>query len=142
MWWFGLRIYAVTKGNKLLTGALCVLIAAQLCFGVFSLIRAVMGSCELLDRFFVRVWTHRLPAVPVPDINIDAFRVCFLGRWRLGELLYINLAIAFGMSPLSQLQRNCTSGVLIHLTPYSPRRGIRSSRIPDRCGHSQEIEGG
>ena len=40
-------------------------------------------------------------AQPVPAINIDAFRLCIYKRWKLGELLFTNLVIFFGMvSPL------------------------------------------
>jgi len=67
----------------------------------------------------------RPPAQPLPEIDLDAFKVCFYQRWRVGELLFTNLVIAFGMSSPSNLQHDLTSGVLMRFIPHAPqRRGI------------------
>jgi len=42
---------------------------------------------------------HRPLVLLLPDINLDAFKTCIHGRWRLGELLFANTAIAFGAPP-------------------------------------------
>ena len=55
MSWFGPRVYAVTNGNKLINSVPFFLTTAQLCFGIFSVIKFALGSSKFLDRFFVRV---------------------------------------------------------------------------------------
>jgi len=72
------RIWVITEKNRLLCTVLFALIAVQLCFGVFSVVRAAM---------------HQV--FPVPDIDLDAFKVCSFGEWRFGEVFFINIALAF-----------------------------------------------
>jgi len=97
------RVYAVTSMNKLLGGALALLITAQFCFGVFSVIRAMLHPGKFLDHSSVRVRTHRLLVQPLPEIDLDVFKFCIFKRWRLGELVYYNLATFFGKSPTTTL---------------------------------------
>ena len=53
---------------------------------------------------------------------MDAYRVCFPKRWKLGELVFAGITVAFGTSSPNMI---FTLGVLIRLTPQtSPRRGI------------------
>lgn len=73
-----LRIYAITRRNRLLGGALALVIAAEMCNGIFSI-----------------VWVGLGPLEPLPEINLDAFKICIYKRWRLGELVYYNMAIFF-----------------------------------------------
>ncbi|KAF9647537.1 hypothetical protein BDM02DRAFT_3116882 [Thelephora ganbajun] len=73
-----LRVYAVTERNKWLAGVLSVLIAAQFGFGFFSMIRVAIH-----------------PLQPMPEINLDPFKFCVYKRWRLGELIFVNIAVAF-----------------------------------------------
>ncbi|KAF9648024.1 hypothetical protein BDM02DRAFT_3129359 [Thelephora ganbajun] len=75
-----LRVYGVTGRNRLLGGALFVIISAQLCFGIYFVIRAAIN-----------------PMRSVPEIDLDAFEVCFSKRWRPGEILFNNLMIAFDL---------------------------------------------
>lgn len=53
-----LRVYAITGGKKLLSGALSILIVAQLGFGIYFIFVNATTPCEFLDRLFVRVWSH------------------------------------------------------------------------------------
>jgi len=51
-----LRVYAVTRRNKLIGGALSVLIVAQFCFGIYFAVVDGTSPCEFLNRLlFVRV---------------------------------------------------------------------------------------
>lgn len=42
----------MTGKRKLLGGALCVLIAAQLCFGIYFIVLNGSSPCEFFDRLF------------------------------------------------------------------------------------------
>ena len=53
-----LRVYAVTGRNKLLGGALSVIIVMQLCFGTYYTIGAVRNPCKFLSYLFIRMRTH------------------------------------------------------------------------------------
>ena len=87
----------MTGGKKLPSGVLSVFIVAELVFGIYSIIRIAIGPSKFLDHLSVRVLTRRRLALPLPDIDLDVFKVCAYRRWRLGELTYINLTVAFGM---------------------------------------------
>ena len=39
-------------------------------------------------------------AQSLPEIKLDAFEVCIYNRWKLGELLFTNMVIGFGMFQL------------------------------------------
>ena len=71
----------------------------------------------------------------MPDINLDVFKMCSCQRWRLGELLYINIAISFGVFSSPDLG---SSDVPYLILPASWYR--RSPRVLDRFDHSQEIK--
>lgn len=77
-------------------GALCALIAAQIIFGAYSVIRIAIGPSEFLGNFFVRARTHWPLALVLPDIDLEEYKVCLYARFRIGELLYSNLTVAFG----------------------------------------------
>ena len=93
----------MTLKNKLVGSALSALIVTQVFLGIYSVIRIGMDPCEFLNHPFVRARrAHRFPVPPLPDIDLDPFKVCIYKRWRFGELFYVNLLIAFGMpSPSS-----------------------------------------
>jgi len=97
------RVYVVTNKNKLLGGTLALLIATQLCFGIFSVVWVALRPREFPDRLFVRVQTYRLLVQPLPEINLDAFKFCAFKRWRLGELIHYNLTTFFGTPSPSNL---------------------------------------
>ena len=90
----------MTRKKRLPGGALSVLIAAQLVFSICAVARIAVGPSKFLNRSFIRVWAHKSPAVSLHDMGLDVFEICSYQRWRLGELLYINIAISFGMSSL------------------------------------------
>ncbi|KAF9652176.1 hypothetical protein BDM02DRAFT_3109597, partial [Thelephora ganbajun] len=71
-------MYAVTRRNKWLAGVFSALIAMQLCFGVYFTVRIGLA-----------------PPRPFLEIDLDVFKICFIKRWRRGELVFANLAIAF-----------------------------------------------
>ncbi|KAF9781781.1 hypothetical protein BJ322DRAFT_1078244 [Thelephora terrestris] len=73
-----LRVYAITRKNKLIGGILALQIAGGIGFGIFSVVRAGLGPVQAL-----------------PDINLDEFRICVFKLWSLGELIYYNSAIVF-----------------------------------------------
>ena len=98
----------MTQRNKLLGATLSVLIVTEIVFGTYSVIRIGMGPCESLDCLLVRARAHRFPVLPLPEIDLDVFKICIYERWRLGELLYVNLLIVFGM-PSSSPAPNISS---------------------------------
>ncbi|KAF9644339.1 hypothetical protein BDM02DRAFT_3122078, partial [Thelephora ganbajun] len=75
-----LRIYVMTGRNKFLGGAFTFLIATQICSGMFSV-----------------VWIALHPLQPLPEVDLDVFKICIYKRWKLGELIYFNTATFFDL---------------------------------------------
>ncbi|KAF9648038.1 hypothetical protein BDM02DRAFT_3116104 [Thelephora ganbajun] len=75
-----LRVYGVTGRNRLIGGALFVMVSAQISLGSYFLIRAVID-----------------PIQSVPEIDLDAFKMCFYKRWQHGEISFTNLVIVFDL---------------------------------------------
>lgn len=73
-----LRIYAVTERNKWLATALAGLVAAQFVFGIYSIALAAVRPMQQL-----------------PGIDLDPFKFCLPESWKAGELLFINITVAF-----------------------------------------------
>jgi hypothetical protein len=48
----------VTSKNRWLSGALSIIIATQLCFGIYFIIGIARRPCKFLSRLFVRMRTH------------------------------------------------------------------------------------
>ncbi|KAF9643257.1 hypothetical protein BDM02DRAFT_1545403 [Thelephora ganbajun] len=94
-----LRVYAIAERNRLVGGALSVLIIAQLCFGIWAIVMAAI-----------------FPIQSVPEINLDAYRICFFKRWRFGELSFTITTVAFDLAAF----------LVILVTA----RGVRTSRYP------------
>ena len=88
----------MTEKNKLLGGALALLIAAQFCFGIFSVIWISLHPRKFLDHLFFRMRTHRLLVQPLPPVDLHALKFCAFKWWRLGALIHSNLSIFFGTS--------------------------------------------
>ena len=109
-------MYAVTGKKKLLNGPLFAISAAQFCFGIYAIARVATNPSKFINRLFICAQTHQPPAMPLPEINLDAFKVCVFERWRVGELIFINLATAFGTHTPSDFQHNTISGVLTCLS--------------------------
>ena len=108
-------------------GVLALTIAVQFCHGIFSVFWFSLVPCKSLNHLAVRVRTHRFLVEPFPEINLDPFKFCSYGKWRLGEFMYYSIAICFGKSLPVTLQ----SAALFHPgsydvshIPHSPRRGI------------------
>ena len=96
MVWFAYRVYAVTGRNKLIGIVLALTIAAQFCQGTFAIIWIALHSRKAYNHLIVRVRTHWFLVEPLPEINLDPFKICLYERWRLGELMYYNLSTFFG----------------------------------------------
>jgi len=106
------RVYAVTGRNKVIGGALALVVAAQFSHGVFSAVWVALGPRKSLNNSTVRVQAHRFLVAPFPEINLDSFKLCAYKEWKLGELVFYNLTTFFGKSSPSSLQHRFTPGVL------------------------------
>ena len=86
-----------------------------------------------------RAISYRLPVQPLPEINLDAYKVCLPPRWRPGVLTFAGISVTFG-TPLPSGFHLGSSNVL-HI-PYRPSTlwHRRSSHILNRFGHSQRIK--
>jgi len=76
-----LRIYAVTGNNRWIASYLSFISFGQFVFGTF-----------LLIHFSLR------PAMPLPDIPLDEFRLCSFQRWRVGEIIFVALSLLYDVS--------------------------------------------
>ena len=49
---------------------------------------------------------------PLPEIDLDVFKICIYRRWKVGELMYYSLAVLFGAFQFPCLRAYCyrTSG--------------------------------
>lgn len=74
----GLRVYAVTERNKWIGGALSSLILGQLTFGIYMVVAAAEN-----------------PMLRPPEINLDPFKFCVYEMPKLGDLVFVNIAVAF-----------------------------------------------
>jgi len=117
-----LRVYAVTGKNKLLCGVLSVLAATQLGLGICLAVVNGTASCEFLSHLFVRVLFHRSLVQPLPNINLDIFKVCLPRRWPPGEIAFTTIPVAFGTPLPFDFQHNSISGVLTYSTFRTPLR--------------------
>ena len=119
------RVYAVTGRNRFLCGALCVLTAAQLCFGIYYTVMYSVLPCETLDSFFAHAWFNSRSLVQsLPEIDLDAYRVCVPPKFRPGEVTFTSISFVFGTLLPSDLRDNSDLRILIHFM----------SRIYPRCG--------
>lgn len=53
----------------------------------------------------------------LPEINLDPFKFCVYETWKLGDLVFINIAIAFGTLSPSQLWNSDKSHAPLHRGP-------------------------
>ena len=109
----------MTGRNKLFGRLLIALISLQLCFGSYFTARTAMNSGESFSSLAHPCQLIRPLAQPVPEINLDAFKLCIYKRWRLGEILFTNLVICFGTFSPSSSKRCSAFGDLIFFTPHS-----------------------
>jgi len=131
-----IRVYAVTERNKLLCGALPLLIVAQLCFGIYFTVMNGTTPRESFNRLFIhsRVVLYEPLVSPLPEINLDAYKSCLPSRWRPGELTFASISITFGMPLPSDFQHDFTSGVLMYCGHP------RSFDVLDHFVHSQRVK--
>ena len=135
-----LRVYAVTRRNKSLCGALSVLIAAQLSTGIYFAFMYGTGPCELLSRPFVRVLSHRSSVQPPPDVDLDVYKVCFPREQRPAELAFNSISVAFGTPLPSNFQLDFTLGALMSFASRVPLY-CRSFYVLNHLGHGQRTRG-
>ena len=114
-----LRVYAVTRRNKLICGVLSALIAAQLSFGIYFAVVDGTGPSEFLNHLPVRVLSHRSLVQKFPEISLDMFHVCVPQERRHVELAFISISVAFGTPLPSDPQRDVTSGALIFFPSHA-----------------------
>ena len=114
----------MTGRNKLLCGAISVLIAAQLSVGIYFAVVDGTGLSEFLNHLFVRILSHRSSVQPPSEMNLDVYNVCIPRDWRSAVLAFSSVSVAFGTPLPSDFQREFTLGALISF----------ASRTPLRCG--------
>ena len=51
---------------------------------------------------------------PLPEIDLDAYKVCFPPRWRPGETAFTSISVVFGAPLPSDFQHGSTSGALTY----------------------------
>ncbi|KAF9781540.1 hypothetical protein BJ322DRAFT_229181 [Thelephora terrestris] len=77
-------IYAITRRHKLLGGALALVIVVEICNGIFSIF-----------------WIASGPLAPLPDIDLDAFKICIHKNYNVGKLIYYITAMVFDVLAFS-----------------------------------------
>jgi len=117
-----LRVYAVSGRNKLLRGALSVLIVAQLSVGIYFAAVDGTGPSEFLNRLFVRMCTlFHHPSVQLPpEINLDVYKICIPRHWRPVVVAFSSVSVAFGAHLSSDFRREFASGVLMTFVSCAP----------------------
>jgi len=91
-----IRIYAVTRRNKLLCGVLLVVIAVQLSAGINFAIAYGTGPSGFLSSLFVRVLSHR-SSVQLPlGVDLDVYNACIPQEQRPAELAFNGISVASG----------------------------------------------
>ncbi|KAF9787197.1 hypothetical protein BJ322DRAFT_707057 [Thelephora terrestris] len=73
-----LRVYAVTERNKWFGAVLATLIVTQFITAIYMTVKSALT-----------------PSQPLPDINLDPFKVCTTAWNQLQEMLFLNVGIAF-----------------------------------------------
>ena len=74
------------------------MIIAQLSFGTFLIIKTAMGLGGFLKLFF-HSYCHGFiccSAKPLPNINLDTYKLCISEQWRPGGFVFTGLGMAFG----------------------------------------------
>jgi len=117
-----LGVCAVTRRNKLLCGALSVLIAAQLSVGIYFAAVDGTGPSEFLNRLFVPMCmlSHRPSVQLPPEINLDVYNIC-RHRWP-AVVAFSSVSVAFGtsLSISSDFRREFASGALMSFVSRAP----------------------
>ena len=131
-----LRVYAVTRRNKLLCGALSVLIAAQLSTGIYFAFMYGTGPSGFLSCLFVRVLSHRSSVQPPPEVDLDVYNACIPQEQRPTELAFNSISVVFGAPLPSDFQLDFTSGALMFFASRVPLY-CRSFYVLNHLGHGQ-----
>ena len=114
------RVHAVTGRNKLLRGAISVLIAAQLIVGIYFAVVDGTGPSELLNRLFVRMLPHRSSVQPPPETNSDVYNVCIPRNRQPAVVAFSSVSVAFGTPLASNFQHEFTLGALMSSASRAP----------------------
>ena len=114
----------MTERNKWVAGALSCLIVAQFFFGIYFTVWIAARPSKFFDSYpRSRVDSRPLPAQQLPAIDLDPFKFCVSQSWKFGELVFINIAVAFGASLTSDVvsPRVCLrASRSVFLTPWTP----------------------
>ena len=110
----------MTRRNKLLCGALSVLIAAQLSAGIYFAVADGTGQSEFFGRLFVRTLSHRSSVQPPPQVNLALYNICIPQEQRPAELAFNSVSVAFGAPLPSDFQRDFTLGALMFFASHVP----------------------
>jgi len=86
----------VTGRNKLLCGALLVMIAAQLGTGMYFVVAYGTGPSGFFSRLFVLVLSHRSSVQQPPEINLYVYNGCIPQEQRPAELAFNSVSVASG----------------------------------------------
>ena len=83
-----------------------LLIAANLVWAIFSIVRAALGPCKS-QLHSVSVSLRRYPVQPSPDVDLDPFKFCAFKLWNAGSIVFYTMSMFFGMpSPSNPLSRS------------------------------------
>ena len=94
----------MTERNRWLGGVLSCLIAAQFAFGIYFAVWIAARPSKFFDSYpRSHVDSRPLPAQQIPAIDLDPFRTCISQSWKFGELLFVNISVAFGASLISDV---------------------------------------
>lgn len=91
-----IRVYAVTRRNKLLCGVLLVVIAVQLSTGINFAIAYGTGPSGFLSGLFVRVFSHRSSVQPPSEVDLDVYNACIPQEKRPAELAFNGVSVVSG----------------------------------------------
>lgn len=88
----------MTGRRKLFGLVLCVLIAAQLGAGICLTVWDGSHPGRLSPSTRFGVVSCLSLEQQLPEVNLDAFKLCLAQRWRTGEVTFISITMTFGMA--------------------------------------------
>jgi len=93
----------MTGRNKLIGGALTLVVLAQFCHGTYAIVWTSLRTRKSHNYFTVPARAHLFLVKKLPIM--DVFGICGYERWITGGPIYFSLTISFGTSSPSTLQR-------------------------------------
>ena len=92
------RVYAVAGRGKLLGVVFCVLIAAQFGSGLCNTVWYGEHQSESLGSICSFMVSRLSLAIKLPELDLDAYKLCLAQRWRPGEVTFSSITVVFGTS--------------------------------------------